>query len=159
MRLKVMKEYRQRKLANRIMGGKKLRAADTNGLKIVVSQPCMVDFDRNYYDNGNVATLDHENFYVGGIYNSAEELVKAIQNKTGMFYRLKPSEFIFHSGAIRASELVTRFKTQPSNEEIENWKKGSELYTLNLWLLVDVVSDKHRMTEEEAKAFGFGIGY
>lgn len=95
-------------------------------------------------------------FDVRGIYNSAEELVKAIQNSTGMYYGLEPSNFGFYDGAIETSDLVDNDNNQPSEEQKEFWRKGElKLYSAYLWLPVEVVSDRHEMTEEEAKAFGF----
>ena len=152
-----MKNYRQRKLASRILGGgRKLLAVDTSGLKIVVSKKGTIDFCEDSYEHGELAEVSYTDFDVRGIYNSPEELVKAIQSNTGMYYGLEPSDFGFYDGAIETSDLVDKDNSQPSEEQKELWRKGElKLYAAYLWLPVEVVSDRHEMTEEEAKAFGF----
>lgn len=142
-----MREYIQRKFANRIMGGKKLRAADTNGLKIVVSE------EGNIYlylwdKNGVMVDETIEVFDVRGVYNSAEELIRAIQSNTKMYYDLEPSDFVFYRGGLKSKTVE-----QKELGTVE----GIRLYNAHLWLPLEVVSDKHSMTKEEAEAFGFSI--
>ena len=140
MRLKIMRNYRQRKFANRIMGGRKLRAADTNGLKILVDRVGDIDVYEDDFEQGELKQINSFEFNVKGQYNSAEEL----------------SDFMLSEGVLYTSDTVDENLDRPSDYQERLWRNGKlMLYSANLRLPVKVVSDIHEMTYEEADMFGF----
>ncbi len=96
-------------------------------------------------------------FDVRGEYDSAEDLIKAIVKATYLF-DFKVDEFVFTDGAIQTSDLVDEESIKADKHDIELWKKGEKtLYSATMWLPLECVSDKHKMTEDEAEEFGFGM--
>ena len=84
-------------------------------------------------------------------------MIKAIVKATYLF-DFDVEEFVFTDGAIQTSDLVDEESIKADKHDIELWKKGEKtLYSANMWLPLECVSDKHKMTEDEAEEFGFGM--
>lgn len=132
-------------------------------MKIVVNDLGIIDITEDDWNDGYLEHVNVWNFSVQGTYDSAEQLIKAIQNATGMFYGLKPADFALDDykpfSSLRASELVNVDNESPSEDEIERWKKGEiKLYAADLTLPVMVAEELRDMSREDADEFGFDIG-
>ena len=126
-------------------------------MKILVTKKGTVDCYEDDYENGEGDFVNSWDFDVRGEYDSAEDLIKAIVKETYLF-DFKVDEFIFTDGAIQTSDLVDEESIKADKHDIELWKKGEKtLYSANMWLPLECVSDKHKMTDDEAEEFGFGM--
>jgi hypothetical protein len=124
-------------------------------MKILVSKKGTVDCYVDDYENGEGDFVNSWDFDVRGEYDSAEDLIKAIVKETYLF-DFKVNEFVFEGGSITTSDLVDEENVQADKKDIELWKKGEKtLYSANMWLPLECVYDKHRMTDDEASHFGF----
>ena len=126
-------------------------------MKILVTKKGVVDCYEDDYENGEGDFVNSWDFDVRGEYDSAEDLIKAIVKATYLF-DFKVDEFIFTDGAIQTSDLVDEESIKADKHDIELWKKGEKtLYSANMWLHLECISDKHEMTDDEAEEFGFGM--
>ena len=126
-------------------------------MKILVTKKGVVDCYEYSYEEGELGYASSWDFDVRGEYDSAEDLIKAIVKETYLF-DFKVDEFIFTDGAIQTSDLVDEESIKADKHDIELWKKGEKtLYSANMWLHLECISDKHEMTDDEAEEFGFGM--
>ena len=126
-------------------------------MKILVTKKGTVDCYEDDYENGEGDFVNSWDFDVRGEYDSAEDLIKAIVKETYLF-DFKVDEFSFMGGAIQTSDLVDKESIKADKHDIELWKKGEKtLYSANMWLPLECISDKHKMTDDEAEEFGFGM--
>lgn len=126
-------------------------------MKILVTKKGVVDCYEDSYEEGELGYARSWDFDVRGEYDSAEDLIKAIVKATYLF-DFKVDEFIFTDGAIQTSDLVDEESIKADKHDIELWKKGEKtLYSANMWLHLECISDKHEMTDDEAEEFGFGM--
>lgn len=126
-------------------------------MKILVTKKGVVDCYEDDYENGEGDFVNSWDFDVRGEYDSAEDLIKAIVKETYLF-DFKVDKFSFTDGAIQTSDLVDKESIKADKYDIELWKKGEKtLYSANMWLPLECVSDKHEMTEDEAEEFGFSM--
>lgn len=126
-------------------------------MKILVTKKGVVDCYEDSYEEGELGYARSWDFDVRGEYDSAEDLIKAIVKETYLF-DFKVDEFIFTDGAIQTSDLVDEESIKADKHDIELWKKGEKtLYSANMWLYLECISDKHEMTDDEAEEFGFGM--
>ena len=126
-------------------------------MKILVTKKGVVDCYEYSYEEGELGYARSWDFDVRGEYDSAEDLIKAIVKETYLF-DFKVDEFIFTDGAIQTSDLVDEESIKADKHDIELWKKGEKtLYSANMWLHLECISDKHEMTDDEAEEFGFGM--
>lgn len=147
-----MRKERIKKSARRLS-----EKANIGNLKILVSRKGYISVSEDDYEDGMGDTVNSWDFDVRGEYSSAEELVRAIEKATGIFYNYEPSDFVFSNNHLYGSATVNADNEEPSKSEINAWEKGElMLYTADLVLSLEVVSEKHTMTEDEAEAFGFG---
>ena len=124
-------------------------------MKILVTKKGTVDCYEDDYENGEGDFVNSWDFDVRGEYDSAEDLIKAIVKATYLF-DFKVNEFTFEGGSITTSDLVDEENVQADKKDIELWKKGEKtLYSANMWLPLECIYDKHRMTDDEASHFGF----
>ena len=126
-------------------------------MKILVTKKGVVDCYEYSYEEGELGYARSWDFDVRGEYDSAEDLIKAIVKETYLF-DFKVDEFIFTDGAIQTYDLVDEESIKADKHDIELWKKGEKtLYSANMWLHLECISDKHEMTDDEAEEFGFGM--
>ena len=126
-------------------------------MKILVTKKGVVDCYEDDYENGEGDFVNSWDFDVRGEYDSAEDLIKAIVKETYLF-DFKVDEFSFMDGAIQTSDLVDKESIKADKHDIELWKKGEKtLYSANMWLPLECISDKHKMTDDEAEEFGFDM--
>lgn len=126
-------------------------------MKILVTKKGVVDCYEDSYEEGELSYARSWDFDVRGEYDSAEDLIKAIVKETYLF-DFKVDEFSFMDGAIQTSDLVDEESIKADKHDIELWKKGEKtLYSANMWLHLECISDKHEMTDDEAEEFGFGM--
>ena len=124
-------------------------------MKILVTKKGTVDCYEDDYENGEGDFVNSWDFDVRGEYDSAEDLIKAIVKATYLF-DFKVNEFTFEGGSITTSDLVDEESIKADKHDIELWKKGEKtLYSANMWLPLECIYDKHRMTDDEASHFGF----
>ena len=127
-------------------------------MKILVTHKGSVECYEDVYEMGEGKYAGSWDFDIRGEYDSAEDLIKAIQKETGLF-DFGIEEFGFMHGAIQTSDLVDEESMIPSKSDIKAWENGEKmLYIANLWLPLECVSDKHEMTDDEAEEFGFPLG-
>ena len=128
-------------------------------MKIFVAKLGNVECYEDSYEHGEGKRAGEWDFNVKGTYDSAEDLIKAIVKETGLFnFDVKDFVFDEEQSAIITSDLVDENSNVADEKDIELWKKGEKkLYTANLWLWVQCISDKHDMTEDEAELFGFSM--
>ena len=125
-------------------------------MKILVTKKGYIDCYEDDYEQGELGFVNQWDFDVRGEYDTAEDLIKAIQKATYLFDGYKVSDFGFVDGRIQSSDLVDDESQAADKKDIELWKKGEKtLYSANLDLALECVSDKHEMTDEEAEEFGF----
>lgn len=126
-------------------------------MKILVTKKGVVECCEDSYEEGEGEYVNEWDFDVRGEYDSAEDLIKAIVKATYLF-DFKVDEFVFMAGAIQTSDLVDEESIKADKHDIELWKKGEKtLYSANMYLSLECVSDKHEMTEDEAEEFGFSM--
>ena len=126
-------------------------------MKILVTKKGVVECYEDDYENGEGDFANSWDFDVRGEYDSAEDLIKAIVKETYLF-DFKVDEFGFMDGAIQTSDLVDEESIKADKHDIELWKKGEKtLYSANMTLPLECVSDKHEMTDDEAEEFGFSM--
>lgn len=126
-------------------------------MKILVTKKGVVDCYEDSYEEGELGYARSWDFDVRGEYDSAEDLIKAIVKETYLF-DFKVDEFIFTDGAIQTSDLVDEESIKADKHDIELWKKGEKtLYSADMRLHLECISDKHEMTDDEAEEFGFGM--
>lgn len=126
-------------------------------MKILVTKKGVVDSYEDSYEEGELGYARSWDFDVRGEQDSAEDLIKAIVKETYLF-DFKVDEFSFMDGAIQTSDLVDEESIKADKHDIELWKKGEKtLYSANMWLHLECISDKHEMTDDEAEEFGFGM--
>ena len=124
-------------------------------MKILVTKKGVVECYEDDYENGEGDFANSWDFDVRGEYDSAEDLIKAIVKATYLF-DFKVNEFTFEGGSITTSDLVDEESIKADKHDIELWKKGEKtLYSANMWLPLECIYDKHRMTDDEASHFGF----
>jgi len=128
-------------------------------MKIFVAKLGIVECYEDSYEDGEGKYVNEWNFNVKGTYDSAEDLIKEIVKETGLFdFGVKDFVFDEEQSAIMTSDLVDENNNVADKKDIELWEKGEKkLYTANLWLYVQCISDKHDMTEDEAEQFGFSM--
>ena len=123
--------------------------------KIFVTSKGYVECYEDSYEEGELGYASSWDFDVKGEYDSADQLIKAIVRTTGLF-DFKAEDFGFTDGYLQASDLVDENSYRADKRDIELWKKGEKtLYSANLSLKLECVSDPHIMTEDEAEEFGF----
>ena len=126
-------------------------------MKILVTKKGIVECYEDSYEEGELDYANSWDFDVRGEYDSAEDLIKAIVKATYLF-DFDVEEFGFTDGAIQTSDLVDKESIKADKHDIELWKKGEKtLYSANMWLPLECVSDKHKITEDEAEEFGFSF--
>lgn len=127
-------------------------------MKILVTKTGWVDIYEDDYNKGEGDFVNQWDVDVRGEYDSVEELLKAIQNKTYLFENGNLQNCLFIDGDLLLDDEVNVNNETPTDAEIEDWKNGETmLYAARLRLPLEVVSDKHAMTAEEAEQFGLEI--
>ena len=123
--------------------------------KIFVTSKGYVECYEDSYEEGELGYANSWDFDVRGEYDSADQLIKAIVRATGLF-DFKVEDFAVTDGYLQSSDLVDENSYVADKRDNELWKKGEKtLYSANLSLKLECVSDLHTMTEDEAEEFGF----
>lgn len=133
-----------------------INAAELSGNKILVRSKAYVDVSEDDYEQGVGNYVNQWDFDVRGEYASAQELVKAIANKSYVFSE-NIEDYYFLDGSLHTSATVDGYNYIPTEDQIEAWKRGEEmLYIADLYLPLEVGS-VHDMTDEEAETFGLEV--
>ena len=141
----IMKMKRNRRL---------ITAATQAGMQIIVNSKGLVDVYEDDFERGEGALVNTWEADVRGTYSSIQELISQISSY-GFSSNLEDYGFI--DGRIFTDAMVDVDNDEPSEAQIEAWKRGEEqLYTARFDLPVSV-EDIRRMTEEDAEALGIGI--
>ena len=126
-------------------------------MKILVTKKGHVNCYEDSYTEGELDSAGSWDFDVRGEYDDAQDLIKAIVKETYLF-DFDLSGFYFMDGAIQTSDLVDDESIKADKHDIELWKKGQKrLYSANMYLPLEVVEEKHTMTDDEAEQFGFSF--
>lgn len=134
-----------------------ITAAFDSDMKIIVKSKGYVDVTLDDYENGALDQVNSWDFDVRGTYSTAQELIDAIANATYVFSN-KIDDYYFMDGSIRTSAEVDADNDVPSDAQYEAWKRGEEnLFIADLYLSIEVGSESHEMTDEEAESFGFNV--
>lgn len=129
-------------------------AATQAGMQIIVNSKGWVDVYEDDYEQGEGAHVNTWEADVRGTYSSIQELINQISSY-GFSSNLEDYGFI--DGRIFTDAMVDADGDEPSEAQIEAWKRGKEqLYAARFDLPVSV-GDIRRMTEEDAEALGIGI--
>ena len=149
---------KNRVIANRnIRNRRRIMAATTGGLKIIVRLKGEVEIYEDSYENGEGAYVNAWDFDVRGTYDTFQDLINAIKNETYCFTN-QPSNYVFLDGTIQTDAIVDEESEEPSDRQLEAWKRGEyELYAARLVLPIEVGAESHEMTEEEAEMFGISV--
>ena len=132
-------------------------------MKIIVNTLGTIEIMKDDPEWGiNPTVIRHRTFDVRGEYDSAEGLLKAIQNEMkpfGWFQYYRPSDFSFNMGVITASDTITADGKPASESDVEMWRrKELDLYAAELKLYLFVEKQVYdEMTDEEADEFGFEV--
>lgn len=130
-------------------------------MKIIVNDLGTIEIMKDDPEWGIDSTvIRHQTFDVRGEYNSADELLKTIQNKMkpfGWFQYYKPSDYFFNMGVIITSDTITADGKPASESDVEMWRrKELDLYAAELKLYLEVERRiQHEMTYDDAKSLGF----
>lgn len=140
--------------------GRRIIASELTGnLKLIVRSKGWVDITPHDYENGaDARPVNGWEFDVRGTYSSAQELIDSIAGDTYVFSRNLDDYYIL-DGSLRSSAMVDDDNETPMEGQIEAWKRGEEnLYIADMFLSVEVGSESHDITDEEAEMFGFTLG-
>ena len=121
-----------------------------------------VDVHENSWEEGE---LDYVNSWdlnyelEDKTFDTVDELIKTVSDVTFCFPNDK-NYYCYIDGRIDGDVTVNEDNEEPSNEELEAWKRGElMLYNAHLRIGVTMVPTgmEHKMTEEEAENFGLQI--
>lgn len=127
-------------------------------MKILVTKKGTIEVSEDDYEKGMGDFVNSWDFDCRGEYDSAEDLIKAIQKETYLFDDYKVSDFVFYDGNIMSSDMVDEDNMKADKRDIDLWEKGEKkLYIADMFLSLECVSDKHEMTDDEAEQFGFSF--
>lgn len=127
--------------------------------KILVRTKGWIDTEEDDYEHGCLpgkfgVSWD---FDCRGTYDNVGELKDAVRKAT--YWSLTDDMFFFYDGALRFSITVDVDNNEPSESQLERWRRGEERMWLadgcvSVWVVPDGM---HEMTDEEAKAFGLEV--
>lgn len=129
-------------------------AATAPGKQIIVNSKGYVDVYEDDYEKGEGAHVNTYEVDVRGTYGSIQELVSAISSYG---FSENTDDYGYIDGRIFSDAMVDVDNDEPSEQQIEAWKRGQEtLYAARVDIPVSV-GDIHEMTEAEAEEFGIEI--
>ena len=150
-----MKIKRKQITANSKMSRRRITAATESGMKIYVDGKAVVDVYEDDYNEGEGDYVNGWDFDIRGAYDTIQQLV----NKLAEYgFSENPDDYVFLDGTIQSDAFQDADGMEPSDADIEAWKRGEiQLYNAHLVLPLGVGSAIHQMTEEEAEAFGLSV--
>lgn len=141
-----------------VNASKIMAAMDISNLKIYVPSYCYVDVMVDDYEQGEGEQVNSWAFDVSsGAYNSAQELIDDIAGRSGIFSN-NIADYVVLDSSLQTDATVNNDNEIPSEAEWEAWKRGElELFVAHLWVNLQVGSETHDITDDEAEGFGFSI--
>ena len=117
-----------------------------------------VEVHEDSYEEGELDYVNGWNVLIEGYFDTVEEFVAALNKE--LYWDIKPEDCDFGEGVFRTSVMVNVDNEIPSEYEIEEWKKGNEmLYIADVFIPLECGPrpEKHDMTDDEARSFGFEV--
>ncbi len=150
-----MKIQRRSISAGRMTSRKRITAATESGMKIYVEGKAIVDVYEDSYNEGEGDYVNGWDFDIRGSFDTIQQLVTKLAEYG---FSDNPNDYVYLDGTLQSDAFQDADGIEPSNSDIEAWKRGEiTLYNAHLVLPLGVGSAIHQMTEDEAEAFGIPI--
>ena len=139
------------------MSKRPIKSALGNGLCIIANGGD-VEIHEDSYEQGELEYVNSWNIEINGYFDTVEEFIAALSKE--LYWHLDPAACDFGEGVFRAYLTVNAENEEPSEYEYEQWKKGElMLYTADIFVPLECGPrpEKHDMTDDEARSFGFEV--